>query len=187
MAIQTDRSATEGSCRHVAYGGSPAMARTVGFGAGRCKLLSFEMPGFRSRTSDRCFSSQRLRPGRMQFDRVVQWSRECFFASRRECHEVLAPSVGIVPGVALIAQCLSIIPVTSAPAMIGYGAGGFTTRDMMRPAARGNHVRSHAVTHVLLLASRGSLEMNEVCRIGEEGVGVGGMSLAMWRKSCPSK
>ena len=35
-------------------------------------------------------------------------------------------------GVALIAQCLSIIPVTSAPAMIAYGAGGFTTRDMMR-------------------------------------------------------
>jgi len=68
----------------------------------------------------------------MQFDRVVQWSRECFFASRRECQEVLAPMVGIVPGVALIAQCLSIIPVTSAPTMIGYGAGGFATRDMMR-------------------------------------------------------
>lgn len=42
------------------------------------------------------------------------------------------PIVGIVLGVALIAQCLAIIPVTSAPAMIAYGAGGFTTRDMMK-------------------------------------------------------
>jgi solute carrier family 13 (sodium-dependent dicarboxylate transporter), member 2/3/5 len=42
------------------------------------------------------------------------------------------PIVGIVLGVALIAQCLAIIPVTSAPAMIAYGAGGFTTRDMIR-------------------------------------------------------
>lgn len=42
------------------------------------------------------------------------------------------PIVGIVLGVAVIAQCLAIIPVTSAPAMIAYGAGGFTTRDMIR-------------------------------------------------------
>jgi sodium-dependent dicarboxylate transporter 2/3/5 len=42
------------------------------------------------------------------------------------------PIVGIVLSVALIAQCLAIIPVTSAPAMIAYGAGGFTTRDMIR-------------------------------------------------------
>jgi di/tricarboxylate transporter len=42
------------------------------------------------------------------------------------------PIVGIVLGVALIAQCLAIIPVTSAPAMIAYGAGGFTTRDMIK-------------------------------------------------------
>ncbi len=42
------------------------------------------------------------------------------------------PIVGIVLGVALIAQCLAIIPVTSAPAMIAYGAGGFSTRDMIR-------------------------------------------------------
>jgi sodium-dependent dicarboxylate transporter 2/3/5 len=47
-------------------------------------------------------------------------------------HDPDLPIVGIVLGVALIAQCLSIIPVTSAPAMIAYGAGGFTTRDMMR-------------------------------------------------------
>ena len=42
------------------------------------------------------------------------------------------PVVGIVLGVALIAQCQAIIPVTSAPAMIAYGAEGFTTRDMIR-------------------------------------------------------
>ena len=47
-------------------------------------------------------------------------------------HNPDLPIVGIVLGVALIAQCLSIIPVTSAPAMIAYGVGGFTTRDMMR-------------------------------------------------------
>jgi solute carrier family 13 (sodium-dependent dicarboxylate transporter), member 2/3/5 len=47
-------------------------------------------------------------------------------------HRPDLPITGIVLGVALIAQCLSIIPVTSAPAMIAYGAGGFTTRDMMR-------------------------------------------------------
>jgi len=47
-------------------------------------------------------------------------------------HDPALPIVGIVLGVALIAQCLSIIPVTSAPAMIAYGAGGFTTRDMIR-------------------------------------------------------
>lgn len=39
-------------------------------------------------------------------------------------HNPDLPIVGIVLGVALIAQCLSIIPVTSAPAMIAYGAGG---------------------------------------------------------------
>jgi solute carrier family 13 (sodium-dependent dicarboxylate transporter), member 2/3/5 len=42
------------------------------------------------------------------------------------------PIAGIVLGVALIAQCIAIIPVTSAPAMIAYGAGGFKTRDMIR-------------------------------------------------------
>lgn len=47
-------------------------------------------------------------------------------------HNPAVPIVGIVLGVALIAQCLAIIPVTSAPAMIAYGARGFTTRDMIR-------------------------------------------------------
>jgi anion transporter len=42
------------------------------------------------------------------------------------------PITGIVLGVSLVAQCLAIIPVTSAPAMIAYGAQGFNTRDMMR-------------------------------------------------------
>jgi sodium-dependent dicarboxylate transporter 2/3/5 len=42
------------------------------------------------------------------------------------------PITGIVLGVSLVAQCLAIIPVTSAPAMIAYGAGGFTTRDMIK-------------------------------------------------------
>jgi len=42
------------------------------------------------------------------------------------------PITGIVLGVSLVAQCLAIIPVTSAPAMIAYGAQGFTTRDMIR-------------------------------------------------------
>nr|WP_315401103.1 DASS family sodium-coupled anion symporter [uncultured Duganella sp.] len=42
------------------------------------------------------------------------------------------PITGIVLGVSLVAQCTAVIPVTSAPAMIAYGAGGFTTRDMMR-------------------------------------------------------
>ena len=42
------------------------------------------------------------------------------------------PVTGIVMGVCLIAQCTAVIPVTSAPAMIAYGAGGFTTRDMIR-------------------------------------------------------
>lgn len=42
------------------------------------------------------------------------------------------PVTGIVLGVSLVAQCTAIIPVTSAPAMIAYGAGGFTSRDMMR-------------------------------------------------------
>ena len=42
------------------------------------------------------------------------------------------PITGIVMGVCLVAQCTAVIPVTSAPAMIAYGAGGFTTRDMMR-------------------------------------------------------
>jgi len=42
------------------------------------------------------------------------------------------PITGIVLGVSLVAQCLAIIPVTSAPAMIAYGAQGFTTKDMIR-------------------------------------------------------
>lgn len=42
------------------------------------------------------------------------------------------PITGIVLGVSLVAQCTAVIPVTSAPAMIAYGAGGFTTKDMMR-------------------------------------------------------
>lgn len=42
------------------------------------------------------------------------------------------PITGIVLGVSLVAQCTAIIPVTSAPAMIAYGAGGFTTKDMIR-------------------------------------------------------
>jgi di/tricarboxylate transporter len=42
------------------------------------------------------------------------------------------PITGIVLGASLVAQCTAILPVTSAPAMIAYGAGGFTTRDMMR-------------------------------------------------------
>ncbi|MBR0724235.1 SLC13 family permease [Bradyrhizobium manausense] len=47
-------------------------------------------------------------------------------------HNPAVPIVGIVLGVSLIAQCQAIIPVTSAPAMIAYGAGGFTTRDMIK-------------------------------------------------------
>ena len=42
------------------------------------------------------------------------------------------PVTGIVMGVCLVAQCTAVIPVTSAPAMIAYGAGGFTTKDMIR-------------------------------------------------------
>lgn len=42
------------------------------------------------------------------------------------------PVTAIAMGVCLIAQCTAVIPVTSAPAMIAYGAGGFTTRDMIR-------------------------------------------------------
>ena len=42
------------------------------------------------------------------------------------------PITGIVMGAALVAQCTAVIPVTSAPAMIAYGAGGFTTRDMVK-------------------------------------------------------
>jgi anion transporter len=42
------------------------------------------------------------------------------------------PVTGMVMGVCLIAQCTAVIPVTSAPAMIAYGAGGFTARDMIR-------------------------------------------------------
>lgn len=42
------------------------------------------------------------------------------------------PITGIVLGVSLVAQCTAVIPVTSAPAMIAYGAGGFTTRDMIK-------------------------------------------------------
>jgi di/tricarboxylate transporter len=44
----------------------------------------------------------------------------------------LIPVTGIVLGASLVAQCTAIIPVTSAPAMIAYGEGGFTTRDMMK-------------------------------------------------------
>jgi di/tricarboxylate transporter len=51
-------------------------------------------------------------------------------------HNPDLPIVGIVLGVALIAQCLSIIPVMSAPAMIAYGAGGFTARDLLRLGLR---------------------------------------------------
>jgi anion transporter len=42
------------------------------------------------------------------------------------------PITGIVLGMSIVAQCTAIIPVTSAPAMIAYGAGGFTTKDMIR-------------------------------------------------------
>jgi anion transporter len=42
------------------------------------------------------------------------------------------PVTGIVMGVCLVAQCTAVLPVTSAPAMIAYGAGGFTARDMIR-------------------------------------------------------
>jgi hypothetical protein len=51
-------------------------------------------------------------------------------------HNPDLPIVGIVLGVALIAQCLSIISVMSAPAMIAYGAGGFTARDLLRLGLR---------------------------------------------------
>ncbi len=47
-------------------------------------------------------------------------------------HDPAVPISGIVLGVSLVAQCVAILPVTSAPAMIAYGAGGFTTRDMIR-------------------------------------------------------
>jgi anion transporter len=42
------------------------------------------------------------------------------------------PITGIVMGVCLVAQCTAVLPVTSAPAMIAYGAGGFTAKDMIR-------------------------------------------------------
>ncbi len=42
------------------------------------------------------------------------------------------PITGIVLGASVVAQCTAILPVTSAPAMIAYGAGGFTTRDMAK-------------------------------------------------------
>lgn len=42
------------------------------------------------------------------------------------------PITGIVLGVSLVAQCTAILPVTSAPAMIAYGANGFTTGDMVK-------------------------------------------------------
>jgi solute carrier family 13 (sodium-dependent dicarboxylate transporter), member 2/3/5 len=47
-------------------------------------------------------------------------------------HDPAVPISGIVLGVSLVAQCLAILPVTSAPAMIAYGAGGFTTNDMIK-------------------------------------------------------
>jgi di/tricarboxylate transporter len=42
------------------------------------------------------------------------------------------PVTGIVMGVCLVAQCTAVLPVTSAPAMIAYGAGGFTAKDMIK-------------------------------------------------------
>jgi anion transporter len=42
------------------------------------------------------------------------------------------PITGIVMGVCLVAQCTAVLPVTSTPAMIAYGAGGFTAKDMIR-------------------------------------------------------
>ena len=77
---------------------------------------------------------------------VVFFVRFCF-TSITSCLTAITPAIigflialqkpampisGIVLGVSLVAQCLAIIPVTSAPAMIAYGAGGFTTRDMIR-------------------------------------------------------
>ena len=47
-------------------------------------------------------------------------------------HNPAVPITGIVLAVSLVAQCLAIIPVTSAPAMIAYGSGAFTTKDMMK-------------------------------------------------------
>jgi anion transporter len=47
-------------------------------------------------------------------------------------HDPAVPISGIVLGVSLVAQCLAILPVTSAPAMIAYGAGGFSTIDMIK-------------------------------------------------------
>ena len=47
-------------------------------------------------------------------------------------HNPAVPITGIVLAVSLVAQCLAIIPVTSAPAMIAYGSGAFTTKDMIK-------------------------------------------------------
>jgi len=58
------------------------------------------------------------------------------------------PITGIVLGVSLVAQCTAIIPVTSAPAMIAYGAGGFTTKDMVKLG-----IPLTVVMYVLLLVS----------------------------------
>lgn len=43
-----------------------------------------------------------------------------------------ATVIGIIMGVLVVAQSTSILPVTSAPAMIAYGTGGFKTKDMVR-------------------------------------------------------
>jgi sodium-dependent dicarboxylate transporter 2/3/5 len=63
-------------------------------------------------------------------------------------HNPAVPMTGIVPAVSLVAQCLAIIPVTSAPAMIAYGAGAFTTKDMIKLG-----LPLTVVMYVLILAS----------------------------------
>lgn len=49
-----------------------------------------------------------------------------------ELHNPSLPITGIIMGVLIVAQSTAILPVTSAPAMIAYGTGGFTTKDMVR-------------------------------------------------------
>ncbi|MBU2699640.1 anion transporter [Sporomusaceae bacterium BoRhaA] len=49
-----------------------------------------------------------------------------------ELHNPALPITGIIMGVLIVAQSTAILPVTSAPAMIAYGTGGFTTKDMVK-------------------------------------------------------
>lgn len=49
-----------------------------------------------------------------------------------ELNDPNIPVTGIIMGVLVVAQSTAILPVTSAPAMIAYGTGGFKTKDMIQ-------------------------------------------------------